>query len=122
MTTRSGYSERSTVWRLTRAIGGSYARASGTAAPREWRGPESNRRHHGFQPCALPTELPRPAAASLATPRSSPPSGAELILPAVYALLNRRFRFAANGTTLRRDTLAGATTFIVMSYIIFVNP
>ena len=26
---------------------------------REWRGPESNRRHHGFQPCALPTELPR---------------------------------------------------------------
>src|SRR3954451_17768188 len=59
MTTRSGYSERSTVWRLTRAIGGSYARASGTAAPREWRGPESNRRHHGFQPCALPTELPR---------------------------------------------------------------
>ena len=25
----------------------------------EWRGPESNRRHHGFQPCALPTELPR---------------------------------------------------------------
>ena len=25
----------------------------------QWRGPESNRRHHGFQPCALPTELPR---------------------------------------------------------------
>ena len=29
----------------------------------EWRGPESNRRHHGFQPCALPTELPRPGGA-----------------------------------------------------------
>ena len=28
---------------------------------RQWRGPESNRRHHGFQPCALPTELPRRA-------------------------------------------------------------
>src|SRR4029453_639050 len=28
---------------------------------RRWRGPESNRRHHGFQPCALPTELPRRA-------------------------------------------------------------
>ena len=28
-------------------------------APLAWRGPESNRRHHGFQPCALPTELPR---------------------------------------------------------------
>ena len=27
----------------------------------EWRGPDLNRRHHGFQPCALPTELPRPA-------------------------------------------------------------
>jgi hypothetical protein len=30
---------------------------------RRWRGPGSNRRHHGFQPCALPTELPRLAAA-----------------------------------------------------------
>jgi AGZA family xanthine/uracil permease-like MFS transporter len=36
--------------------------------------------------------------------------------------LERRFRFAANGTTLGRDTMAGVTTFIVMSYIIFVNP
>ena len=40
-------------------------RASATAAPREWRGPESNRRHHGFQPCALPTELPRPGGATV---------------------------------------------------------
>ena len=37
-------------------------------------------------------------------------------------LLERRFRFAANGTTIARDTMAGVTTFIVMSYIIFVNP
>ena len=37
-------------------------------------------------------------------------------------LLERRFHFAANGTTLGRDTMAGVTTFIVMSYIIFVNP
>jgi adenine/guanine/hypoxanthine permease len=45
--------------------------------------------------------------------------------PAVHAgdtFLERRFRFAANGTTLARDTMAGVTTFIVMSYIIFVNP
>ena len=28
----------------------------------EWRGPESNRGHHDFQSCALPTELPRRAA------------------------------------------------------------
>jgi adenine/guanine/hypoxanthine permease len=32
------------------------------------------------------------------------------------------FRFSENGTTLARDTMAGVTTFIVMSYIIFVNP
>src|SRR5688500_12872927 len=36
--------------------------------------------------------------------------------------LERRFKFRANGTTLARDTMAGVTTFIVMSYIIFVNP
>jgi len=36
--------------------------------------------------------------------------------------LTQRFRFAENGTTLGRDTMAGVTTFIVMSYIIFVNP
>src|SRR4051794_7996868 len=36
--------------------------------------------------------------------------------------LFRRFAFAEHGTTFARDTVAGATTFIVMSYIIFVNP
>ncbi len=36
--------------------------------------------------------------------------------------LERPFRFAEHGTTLARDTMAGVTTFIVMSYIIFVNP
>jgi AGZA family xanthine/uracil permease-like MFS transporter len=34
----------------------------------------------------------------------------------------QRFRFAQNGTTFRRDSMAGLTTFIVMSYIIFLNP
>ncbi|HET7567335.1 MAG TPA: NCS2 family permease [Gaiellaceae bacterium] len=38
------------------------------------------------------------------------------------SFLERRFRFAEHGTTLGRDTMAGATTFIVMSYIIFLNP
>jgi AGZA family xanthine/uracil permease-like MFS transporter len=33
-----------------------------------------------------------------------------------------RFGFEQHGTTLARDTAAGATTFAVMSYIIFVNP
>ncbi len=36
--------------------------------------------------------------------------------------LAQRFRFEEHGTTLGRDTIAGVTTFIVMSYIIFVNP
>ena len=36
--------------------------------------------------------------------------------------LGRRFRFDERGTNLGRDTVAGMTTFIVMSYIIFVNP
>jgi AGZA family xanthine/uracil permease-like MFS transporter len=34
----------------------------------------------------------------------------------------KRFRFAQHRTTPARDTVAGITTFIVMSYIIFVNP
>src|SRR6478672_6657408 len=38
------------------------------------------------------------------------------------SFLERRFRFAEHGTTLARDTMAGMTTFIVMSYIIFLNP
>lgn len=38
------------------------------------------------------------------------------------SFLERRFRFAEHGTTLARDTMAGVTTFVVMSYIIFVNP
>ena len=36
--------------------------------------------------------------------------------------LRRFFRFDENQTTLARDSVAGVTTFIVMSYIIFVNP
>jgi len=36
--------------------------------------------------------------------------------------MERKFRFSERGTTLARDTMAGITTFIVMSYIIFVNP
>ncbi|HEX2432709.1 MAG TPA: NCS2 family permease, partial [Gaiellaceae bacterium] len=36
--------------------------------------------------------------------------------------LERWFKFDQNRTTPARDTIAGLTTFIVMSYIIFVNP
>ena len=36
--------------------------------------------------------------------------------------LERYFKFQQWNTSLKRDTLAGVTTFIVMSYVIFVNP
>ena len=36
--------------------------------------------------------------------------------------LERHFRFAEHKTTWRTEVLAGATTFVTMAYIIFVNP
>ncbi len=52
--------------------------------------------------------------------------GSDTVTPIIQTLggglLERFFKFTANGTTLRRDTLAGLTTFMVMAYIIFVNP
>ena len=38
------------------------------------------------------------------------------------AALERYFEFAALGTNWRTEILAGATTFVTMAYIIFVNP
>ncbi|MDQ3777720.1 MAG: NCS2 family permease [Actinomycetota bacterium] len=46
----------------------------------------------------------------------------ELAASLQRSAIGRRFRFEENRTTLGRDTIAGMTTFIVMSYIIFVNP
>jgi AGZA family xanthine/uracil permease-like MFS transporter len=36
--------------------------------------------------------------------------------------LEKAFRLSENGTTVRREVLGGATTFMTMSYIIFVQP
>lgn len=36
--------------------------------------------------------------------------------------LNRYFQLEAHGTTVRREALAGLTTFVTMAYIIVVNP
>jgi AGZA family xanthine/uracil permease-like MFS transporter len=38
------------------------------------------------------------------------------------SFLERTFRLSENGTTVRRELLGGATTFMTMSYIIFVQP
>ncbi|MGU3405985.1 NCS2 family permease [Methylobacterium brachiatum] len=36
--------------------------------------------------------------------------------------LERRFRLAEHGTTVRTELLAGLTTFLTMAYIVFINP
>ncbi len=37
-------------------------------------------------------------------------------------MLARWFQLAQHGTTVRRELLAGVTTFLTMAYIIFVQP
>lgn len=37
-------------------------------------------------------------------------------------MLDRYFKLAENGTTVRTEVLAGITTFLTMAYIVFVNP
>ena len=50
---------------------------------------------------------------------SAPPSSATA---APGGLLERVFRLAEHGTTVRTELLAGLTTFLTMAYIVFVNP
>ena len=49
-------------------------------------------------------------AATVAPPRTS------------SSPLDRRFRFTERRTTLRTEALGGLSTFLTMSYILFVNP
>ena len=42
--------------------------------------------------------------------------------PSMSGRLERRFELAARGTNVRREILAGVTTFLTMAYIILVNP
>ena len=42
--------------------------------------------------------------------------------PTAGGLLERTFRLAEHGTTVRTELLAGLTTFLTMAYIVFVNP
>ena len=37
-------------------------------------------------------------------------------------MLNRLFKLREHGTTVKTEIMAGITTFLAMSYIIFVNP
>ena len=40
----------------------------------------------------------------------------------MHDLLDRRFGFTARGSSLRIEALGGLSTFLTMSYILFVNP
>ena len=55
-----------------------------------------------------------PMATSASSPTTSGPSGS--------GFLERRFRLAERGTTVRVEALGGLTTFLTMAYILFVNP
>jgi AGZA family xanthine/uracil permease-like MFS transporter len=46
----------------------------------------------------------------------------ETAAPAGGSGLDRFFKFSQWDTSIKRDTVAGLTTFMVMAYIIFVNP
>jgi adenine/guanine/hypoxanthine permease len=46
----------------------------------------------------------------------------ESAAPAGGNALDRFFKFSQWNTSMKRDTIAGLTTFMVMAYIIFVNP
>jgi AGZA family xanthine/uracil permease-like MFS transporter len=46
----------------------------------------------------------------------------EPVSPAASRLLERQFRLSERGTTVRTELMAGVTTFLTMSYILFVNP
>jgi AGZA family xanthine/uracil permease-like MFS transporter len=42
--------------------------------------------------------------------------------PVASGILERTFRLAEHGTSVRTELLAGLTTFLTMAYIVFINP
>ena len=88
---------------------GSGAAGAGFAGVR-WRGPDLNRRHHGFQPCALPTELPRPAGRKCSRTKRDVRTGATAsrtsLCPAPYATSSLRARSASPAPAEKSATWA----------------
>ena len=37
-------------------------------------------------------------------------------------MFEKFFALSAHGTSIRRETVAGATTFLILAYIMFMNP
>src|SRR5947209_17958345 len=81
-----------------------------TSTSEKWRGPDLNRRHHGFQPCALPTELPRRAAPSVPAllPREHADTGPRLEVLAVLEPAFRELRADPPGRDVDRRAVAHA--------------
>ena len=61
-----------------------------------------------------PSSVAQPHPATQALPRDIFESGG--------GMLEKLFGLDAHGTTVRRELVAGATTFLTMAYIMFVNP
>ncbi len=76
----------------------------------KWRGPDLNRRHHGFQPCALPTELPRLAGRKCSRTKRDVRTGATAsrtsLYPELYASSSLRARSAMPGPAAKSATWA----------------
>ncbi len=53
---------------------------------------------------------------------ATPPTGLAAAPSGLSATLDRFFGLSAKGTNVRTELLAGATTFMTMAYIVFVNP
>ena len=67
--------------------------------------------HQSFLiPNPLPITLPREVDTSKMSDTTS------------HGLLDRLFHLTENKTTVKRECLAGLTTFVSMAYILFVNP
>ncbi len=81
--------------------------------------PQAARRCLADPPRAGTAQAParRPRAAPYHA-RAMEPSGGGTHAP----WLDARFDLTARGTTVRREILAGATTFVTMAYVLFVNP
>ena len=61
----------------------------------------------------------------IGAPWSDPHGGrsqSELSAAKNIAMLQKHFRLRENGTSLKTETVAGVTTFMTLSYIIFVQP
>ncbi len=56
------------------------------------------------------------------TPRLSVPYSGSFFTRGFFEVLERLFHLSENQTTVRRELLAGLTTFMTMAYVVVVNP